>query len=73
MKKFLTITAVGLFAFAGAATAGEGLKASAYGGCGYGASLKTATTAPDITPVPTTAATPTKTASQTKTTSKSGG
>ncbi len=68
MKKLLTITAVGLFAFAGAATAGEGLKSSAYGGCGgYGASLKTATTAPVITPVPT------KTASQTKTTAKSGG
>ena len=74
MKKLLTITAVGLFAFAGAATAGEGLKASAYGGCGgYGASLKTATTASDITPVPTKAATSTKTASQTTSTPKSGG
>ena len=67
MKKLLTITAVGLFAFAGAATAGEDLKASAYGGCGFGASLKTATTAPVVTPVPT------KTASQTKITPKSGG
>ncbi len=67
MKKLLMITAVGLFAFASAATAGEGLKSSAYGGCGFGASLKTATTAPVVTPVPT------KTASQTKATPKSGG
>ncbi len=65
MKKLMMITAAGLFAFAGAATAGEGLKASAYGGCGYGASLKTATTMPVITPVPT------KTASRTKTTPES--
>ncbi len=67
MKKLLTITAAGLFALAGAATAGESLKASAFGGCGYGAALKTATTQPVITPVPV------KTASQTKTTPKSGG
>jgi hypothetical protein len=65
MKKILTITAAGLFAFAGAATAGEGLKASAYGGCGYGASLKTATAEPVITPVPAKTVSPTKTASRT--------
>ncbi len=68
MKKLLTITAAGLlFAVAGAATADEGRKVSAYGGCGYGASLKTVSTVPVITPVPT------KTASQTKATPKSGG
>jgi hypothetical protein len=67
MKIVLTITVAGLIALAGAATAGERLKASAYGGCGFGASLKTATTAPAITPVPT------KTASQTKTTPNTGG
>ena len=67
MKIVLTITAAGLIALAGAATAGERLKSSAYGGCGYGASLKTATTVPAITPVPT------RTASQTKTTPKTGG
>ena len=67
MKKLVTITAAGLIAFAGAATAGEGLKAGAYGGCGYGASLKTATAVPVVTPVPT------KTASETNSTPKSGG
>ncbi len=67
MKKFLTITVAGLFAIAGAATAGENLKANAYGGCGYGAALKTATAVPVVTPVPT------KTASRIKTTPKSGG
>ncbi len=68
MKKLLTITAAGLlFAVAGAATAGEGLKASAYGGCAYGAALETVSTVPVITPVPV------KTASQTTTATKSGG
>ena len=65
MKIVLTITAAGLIALAGAATAGERLKTSAYGGCGFGASVKTA--APAITPVPT------KTASQIKTTPKTDG
>jgi hypothetical protein len=67
MTKLLTITAAGLFAFAGAATASEGLKAGAYGDCGYGESVKTATKVPVVTPVPT------KTATRTKTTPKSGG
>ena len=67
MKKLVTITVAGLIAFAGAATAGEGFEAGAYGGCGYGASLKTATAVPVVTPVPT------KTASETKSTPKSGG
>ena len=67
MKIVLTITAAGLIALAGAATAGERLKTSAYGGCGFGASVKTATAAPAITPVPT------KTASQIKTTPKTDG
>ncbi len=67
MKIVLTITVAGLIALAGAATAGERLKAASYGGCGFGASVKTATTVPAITPVPT------RTASQTKTTPKTGG
>ncbi len=67
MKKLVTITVIGLFAASGAAIAGEGLKSAGYGGCGYGAALKTATVAPVITPVPI------KTASETATTTKSGG
>lgn len=67
MKKLVTITVIGLFAASGAAIAEEGLKSAGYGGCGYGAALKTATVAPAITPVPI------KTASETATTTKSGG
>ena len=70
MKKLLTITAAGLFMFAGAASAGEGLKASVGGGCGYGhavQSVSTVPTVPTVTPVPT------KTASQIKSTSTTGG
>ena len=51
MKKLLAISAVALLAASSAAIAGEGVK-SAYGGCGYGASLKTATAVPTYTPAP---------------------
>ena len=67
MKKILMISVAGLFAIAGAATAGESLKSVAYGGCGYDAALKTATVGPVITPAPI------KTASETTTTTKTGG
>ena len=71
MKKLVTITVIGMFAASGAAIAEEGLKSAGYGGCGYGAALKTATVAPVITPVITPV--PIKTASETATTTKSGG
>ena len=53
MKKLLAIAVVGLFAASSAALAGEGLKKAGYGGCGYGASLKSVSAVPTITPVPT--------------------
>ena len=67
MKKLVTITVIGLFAATGAAIAEEGVKSAAYGGCGHGAAVKTATKLPVMTPVPI------KTASETATTTKSGG
>ena len=70
MKKLLTITAVGLFMFAGAASAGEGLKASVGGDCGYGHAVQSVSTVPTV---PTVTPAPTKTASQTKTAVKTGG
>ena len=69
MKKLLILTATGMFLAAGAASAGDGQKASYAGGCGYGhvQSVSTVPTEPTQTPVPT------KTASQTKSTPKTTG
>jgi hypothetical protein len=74
MKKLMTITSAAMLV-AGAASAGEGVKAGAkggehaYGGCGYGAAVRTATAVPDVTPVPTQTASET----ETKPTPKTGG